>query len=519
MGYAFEAKHTNLVSFVLDRKGKPPRSTKKEVLSFVRSLAEPTGDPRETLISGLDGEWQSGIQSTALKVIEALERLPDSPLPDQRCTLLLKPFREHFSGFALFSLLLVSQDDQTGEHEATKFFHEAARASGPHGLFLKPQGFSENLNFLDPLSAASALSRMPTEYPSVTFWTPKEIAMPYLKGMRPLPVSEAVTLGLEEGIEFYFRTLQPIFENPKGMFGRLFSAIRKKRSEKSRKTVLHLSDLHLGNKQVTAKRQYLKGALRSVCKKVDRVVLTGDVFDNPTSELRTEFDDFRSDLELFTKDNIILVPGNHDVRSSGNRFGKLGESYKAFSNLWQPTVVDHDMKAIFLCFDSCEEGSFARGRVSQNQRLAVASQIDALIQKSPECAEYTRIALVHHHPLPFDEEPEATALYQRVVQSIFPADQFVAFEDNEAFNRWCENRDVSLILHGHKHSPRQAWTDDGILVVGCGSTTGVEATPLCYDLVTLDPDTQAWSVAFYFDEHADGGGFRLQSVSLSAPKN
>jgi len=121
------------------------------------------------------------------------------------------------------------------------------------------------------------------------------------------------------------------------------------------------------------------------------------------------------------------VPGNHDVRSNGNRFGSLGESYKAFSNLWQLTVVDHDMKAIFLCFDSCEEGSFARGRVSQSQRLAVASQIDSIIQRDPHCADYTRIALVHHHPLPFDSEPRATALYQRVVQSIFPADQFLAF--------------------------------------------------------------------------------------------
>ena len=344
---------------------------------------------------------------------------------------------------------------------------------------------------------------MPTEYPSLSYWTPQ---------------GQPVVTSLADGIEFYFEILQPILENTKGSISSLKKAIMKKRSQMRPKTILHLSDLHLGNQNVASKRRYLKGALRPISSKVDRVVLTGDLFDNPTSELRIQFDEFRADLELFTKDNIIIIPGNHDVRSNGNKFGKFGESYKAFSNLWQPAVVDDEMKAMFLCFDSCEEGSYARGRVSKNQRLSVGAEIDNLLHKNPVCEDYTKIALVHHHPLPFEVEPEATALYQRAVQSIFPADKFVAFENNLEFNTWCSNRGVSLILHGHKHAPRQAWTDDGILVVGCGSSTGVEDTPMCYDLVTLDTNTQAWSVSFYYDQHADGGGFKLQSVSLSAPK-
>lgn len=503
MGYSFEAKHANLVSYIISENAKPPRSTQQEVMGFLYSLAYPMTDPTESLISGLDGDWQRQIQSTAERIIPALEKLPDDPMPSSKYTFLLNPLRRYFSGFGLYSMLLVSSEDYEGEAEAARFFHEAAISSGKYGLFLKPKGFRENLNFLDPLSSVAAFSQMPTEYPSVSFWTPD---------------GKAVVTSLSDGIEFYFEVIQPILENPKELIGRLTSAIVKKRSQMRPKRILHLSDLHLGNKSVAAKRQYLKGALRPISSKVDRVVLTGDLFDNPTSELRTQFDEFRSDLELFTKDNIIIIPGNHDVRTSGNKFGKFGESYKAFSNLWQRTVVDDEMKAIFLCFDSCEEGSYARGRVSSNQRLSVAADIDNVLHNKPHCEDYTKIVLVHHHPLPFDAEPEATALYQRAVQSIFPADKFVAFENYVEFNTWCSNRGVSLILHGHKHAPRQSWTDDGILVVGCGSSTGVEGTPMCYDLVTLDADTQAWSVSFYYDQHADGGGFKLQSVSLSAPK-
>src|SRR5262245_7243320 len=53
---------------------------------------------------------------------------------------------------------------------------------------------------------------------------------------------------------------------------------------------------------------------------------------------------------------------------------------------------------------------------------------------------------------------------------------------------WCAERGVSLILHGHKHVPHhvQATISAGsrehsMVVVGCGSTTGAEARPLCYD--------------------------------------
>lgn len=504
MGYSFQAKHANLVSFLVHRNAKPPRSTRREVEEFLFSLAMPRSDLREAFISGLDGSWQRQIREVSHQILGDLEVFPDTPLPNSSVAAKLRPLAKYFSYFSLFSLVLVGDEDEDGDQFATAFFREAAIASGEHGLFLKPEGFSGNLSFLDPFPSITAFSATPAEYPSVAFWT---------------PTGQAVVLKLEDGAHFYWERLQPILDGSKNILQSLAVEISKKRNERKGRTILHLSDLHLGAPSVAAKRQYLKASLRSVSERADRVVLTGDLFDNPNSELRTQFDEFRTDLEIFTKDNIIIIPGNHDVRFNGNKFGGYGESYKAFSNLWQPIVVDDEMKAVFLCFDSCEEGSFARGRVSAEQRLAVAGQLEALTNKNSDLLEYTKIALVHHHPLPFDSEPEATAFYQRVIQAVFPPDKFLAFENAGEFNVWCEKRDVSLILHGHKHAPRQTWTDEGILVVGCGSTTGVANAPMCYDLVTLDPDSQAWSVSFFHDEHADGGGFQLQSVSLSAPRN
>jgi hypothetical protein len=53
-----------------------------------------------------------------------------------------------------------------------------------------------------------------------------------------------------------------------------------------------------------------------------------------------------------------------------------------------------------------------------------------------------------------------------------------------------------------------------ITVVGCGSSTGVDARPTCYDIVTIDPARMRCNVAFYQDEKGDGAGFELQNVAI-----
>ncbi len=144
----------------------------------------------------------------------------------------------------------------------------------------------------------------------------------------------------------------------------------------------------------------------------------------------------------------------------------------------------------------------------------MAAAYNEAVSKDGGVAGYTKIALVHHHPLPFENEPEPETGYQRLLQRIFQPDKFVEFENADDFNKWCLKQKITLILHGHKHFPRQSKLGDETLIVGCGSTTGVENTPMCYDIVTLNDASDQWSVTFYMDENGDGGGFEVQAVTL-----
>lgn len=86
--------------------------------------------------------------------------------------------------------------------------------------------------------------------------------------------------------------------------------------------------------------------------------------------------------------------------------------------------------------------------------------------------------------------------------------------------KWCVGRQVGLVLHRHKHVPHLATVqpaggeDREVTVVGRGSSVGAEGKPMCYDVVTIEPDTKRWSVSFYHDERGDGSGFTLQNVAI-----
>jgi hypothetical protein len=53
-----------------------------------------------------------------------------------------------------------------------------------------------------------------------------------------------------------------------------------------------------------------------------------------------------------------------------------------------------------------------------------------------------------------------------------------------------------------------------MMVVGCGSTTGAEGSSLCYDVVSLNPKSGLWSVAFHEDASKAGAGFRIKELSI-----
>jgi 3',5'-cyclic AMP phosphodiesterase CpdA len=236
---------------------------------------------------------------------------------------------------------------------------------------------------------------------------------------------------------------------------------------------------------------------------------------------RLRFDDFRSDIENIAHKDLLVIPGNHDVRKKGNAFFNWGRNSEYISDLqWSPVVFDDELQMTFISFNSSATGNFAKGTVPEAQRRDRGTRLDKELRKRPQVANYIKVALVHHHPYAYGSQP--TALYEKLMAELLGGDEkFIAFEGSQDFMQGCATRGVSLVLHGHKHIPHFVTVHlsshgktQEITVVGCGSSTGVDGKPMCYDIITMDPLTRKWNVLFYHDPKGDGSGFSLQNVAL-----
>jgi 3',5'-cyclic AMP phosphodiesterase CpdA len=340
--------------------------------------------------------------------------------------------------------------------------------------------------------------------PLVVFWTAG-------KGGCVLPLEDAKRL--------FRRELLEVLEKAPTAVARILAREANKRKVKR---ILHISDLHIGDRHVDARRGWLKEHLSGLLPTVDRTVITGDLFDRPTEEFRESFDEFRADLERVSPRPMLVVPGNHDVRSRGTALGPFRRRAEYACDLaWEPFVVDDELQAVFFAFNSAERGNLAKGIVSERQRRSRAVSYEAELKRRPEIEAFYRIALVHHHPYAYDGS-SPSALYERFLAKVFGGEEkVIAFEDAGEFMRWCNSRVVSLVLHGHKHVPHLIKTSfenaqgrHDITVVGCGSSTGVDGRPMSYDIVAFDPVSKVCNVAFYQAPKGDGVPFELQNVAI-----
>jgi DNA repair exonuclease SbcCD nuclease subunit len=283
--------------------------------------------------------------------------------------------------------------------------------------------------------------------------------------------------------------------------------------------LLHLSDVHFGNEDAANNEAYLSGHLDGILNEVDRVVITGDLFNAPQREQAIAFRNFRASLHRRTKKNPIVIPGNHDQKWMGNFGSPLGELSKLE---WSSLVCDDDLGAVFFCFDSSRDADLARGRVTKQQMLDVATQFVTECSSRREIENYLPIALVHHHPFSFETSKE-TLIARGLAHMGITDELFLRMDDAESFIAWCARRAIPLILHGHKHVPRyvkqavsvpdsSTFEQRDIVAVGCGSSLGAESKPLSYNLLSWDCRSKRWSIAFFAD-HGDGSGFSEQLVA------
>lgn len=502
MGAQFDLSHINLIGYLTDETGlAAPRSDMDTIGKFLMSLAY-----RQNLISSTQGspdDWARQVADAAEYQFNRLNFQFNDPANDRpvNSRRYLDPLRTYFTGYDFYALVLPANNHS--RDDTLRFFREAGFSSSTNGLVLLPsQPFESDLvQFVDPFPALRVLADQPIAPPGVLFWT---------------RLGSACALPLQDAFAFLRRDLLDALS---GGLKATDNAIALQASRRRSKRILHLSDLHIGLAEATQRRSYLKRHVRGLLPSIDRVAVTGDLFDTPSEDLRASFDEFRRDVEDGTAKRLLVVPGNHDMRTKGNAISGIGRRAEYVTDLdWSPIDVDHDMQTVFFSFNSSETGDFARGSVSLRQRLSRAERHDDETYRRKQVRDYFNIALVHHHPINYGSQP--TALYERILARFGGDNRFIAFEESEDFLKWCVGRGIGLVLHGHKHVPHLATVqpmrgdDGGVTVVGCGSSVGAEGKPMCYDVVTIEPDTKRWSVSFYQDERGDGSGFALQNVAL-----
>ncbi len=485
--------------------------TAGQLREFLGSLQGEYRD-RPPLISS-DPLWIEEIATRARRAAETLDALglgihSPSLLEPQAISKVLDDLRHFLGHYELFGLPVGTRQDR---EQLVAFAEHAAYSSRHHGLFLIPDlpDPEATLEFFDPLPSVRSIATRPDLWPGMLFWMAAGAST-----FAPLAAAYGLYQRLLEAFPEGETTIRKILED----FDATLRASDSKR-------LFHLSDLHFGTRKALENQAYLSTHLASKVDQRDRVVITGDLFDNPKRADALAFRNFRMDLEARTGRSAIVIPGNHDQKLFGNTILGFGRKLRQVADLeWSSLVVDDDLRYVFYCFDSSKDArDFARGRVSREQMMEVATMFEAKAVVRPDIRHYLSVALLHHHPYSFNAKTETRV--QRVLKAFGLVDErFLRMDNAEEFLSWCVGRQVPLVLHGHKHvaryvsdqikwahGKRDVWRH--VTAVGCGTSLGIEDLPLSYNILEWLPSSRRWVASFYADPGL-GTGFEEQYVTL-----
>ena len=495
MGWTFQLEDANIVAYLTTPKAKSPEVTYHHLSSFLQGLVYDYG---QAFISN-DETWPERMGRKASRIVN---QIPDDLLwtqerisPDEFDEL-IEPLRDELQDYDFYALAVFEPNNTNVNERLMAFMKNGAYASETHGLFLiTDQWRNFNYQILDPFPPIQQIAKHPGNVPGVVFWN--ENASTFVS------ITHADDL------------LKRILEAAKHSKSAVTHVLQTSSLGPPEKRILHLSDLHFGTKRATALEEYLVASIAREAEKVDRIVITGDLFDNPTSHAKNAFTNFRSQLERITNKDLVVIPGNHDESFKGNRLGFIGRMFKEVASLeWSSLVIDPEMRCIFFAFDSALDAKIsAQGVVSDEQLIRVGTMYQSRLDRDPDLANYLSVALIHHHPFSWSSsEPKILG---------YSVENLLYLQNAQDFLEWCALRNIPLILHGHKHVPRhvvEGINADGkwrrIQSIGCGSSLGAEDGPLSYNILSWHPQTRNWSAAFFVD-NGKATGFTQRYISVS----
>lgn len=204
--------------------------------------------------------------------------------------------------------------------------------------------------------------------------------------------------------------------------------------------IIHLSDVHFGNKESTFVNESIKTPLISLLNEIERptvLVISGDVTFQGSKEGFAEAEEFFDEIRKLSgleREHIIACPGNHDLIAGESKPFTLFNSF--IYSLRRDNIFDFSEKnfsstiindTFFLVINSAHHLDHKYGLIDEE----VFSYIEDKKAEIDRCS--FKVVITHHHFLNQQQDDMS------VTRNAYP---FLYALDAAKFN---------LILHGHQH--------------------------------------------------------------------
>lgn len=501
MGMRFNLSSANWLAYLLEPKARIPKlgedwEEKETLRIFLRKLSNRFYSSRQTEF------YLKQIANRAERLLDHLEERRQDGFPSD----FLLEVRTFLGDRPWIALIIPSGHDNEldrmlCDEEFLKYL-VSVRPEDP-GLILQLEEPPEGaFSLLDVFPGFNTALNESTNWPGVLVWRPEGDSV-------FLPLGSRSRHNIEEHAHWIFSHLATSLAFDLGLlktqYVREFPGVVEDRN--SLINFLQLSDLHLGSNEANQRLPRVQQLVRNVVEELgssSRIVpvISGDLMDSPHDKHLNTVRGFIDFLQGLSTEEPVIVLGNHDVRKNGY----LNDDYRPAIQLSQSKTVWYDQERIgLLCVNSVAKGKLARGFVGESQLMDIGSEID----RKNNNADYTLVAMLHHHPVAVDyPEWYSRPFYERILGTGF--EKTDKLEDAGQFINFTKQRHVAVIIHGHKHIPQVTQTEEGVPVYGCGSTVGKVATTdggtfMSLNIISVNSQTNAISGRL-LAERIPGGG-------------